>query len=60
MPLAFIGLRPPTGAPLPYSTAELDTLATDCTARKNDASKIEHPIQKSAAAQILSGQLGHQ
>jgi len=57
MPLAFIGLRPPAGASLPYTTAELAPLTNHCTARKEDASKIEHPIQKSAAAQILSGQL---
>jgi exoribonuclease-2 len=46
------------GASLPYSVAELTSLATHCTEQENAASKVERQVRKSAAAQVLSARIG--
>jgi len=46
------------GAPLPYSVPELAALATHCTEREDDATKVERLVRKSAAALLLSGRIG--
>jgi exoribonuclease II len=46
------------GGKLPYSTAELTSLATHCTEQENAAAKVERQVRKSAAAQLLSGRIG--
>ena len=47
-----------TGAPLPYTIAELAELAKRCTEREDDAIKVERRMRKSAAALLLSGRIG--
>jgi exoribonuclease-2 len=44
--------------PLPYSPAELTSLATHCTTQEDAARKVERQVRKSAAAQFLSGRIG--
>jgi exoribonuclease-2 len=46
------------GTKAPYSTQELDTLATHCTAQEDAATKVERRVRKSAAALLLSSRVG--
>jgi exoribonuclease-2 len=48
------------GRPAPYSIPELTELAGHCTEREADATKVERRVQKSAAALLLSSQIGKQ
>jgi VacB/RNase II family 3'-5' exoribonuclease len=43
----------------PYNATELASLATHCTQQEDAARKVERWLRKSAAAQFLSGQIGH-
>src|SRR5208283_956169 len=46
------------GNQIPYSPAELTSLATHCTEQEDAAKKVERQVRKSAAAQFLSGRIG--
>jgi exoribonuclease-2 len=45
--------------PLPYTHAELTSIATRCTEKEDDATKVERRVRKSAEAMVLSSQIGH-
>jgi exoribonuclease-2 len=45
---------------VPYTVPELTEIATHCTEREADATKVERRVEKSAAALLLAGQIGGQ
>jgi exoribonuclease II len=42
----------------PYSSVDLDSLATHCTEQEDKAKKVERQVRKSAAAQFLGSHIG--
>jgi len=46
------------GQPVPYGREQLETLASHCTQKENDAQKVERLLRKAAAACLLDGQIG--
>ncbi|HEU4688173.1 MAG TPA: RNB domain-containing ribonuclease, partial [Vicinamibacterales bacterium] len=46
------------GRPSPYTTDQLEALATHCTRQEDAAEKVERQIRKSAAALLLSSRIG--
>jgi exoribonuclease-2 len=44
--------------PSPYSTEQLEALATHCTKQEDAAEKVERQMRKSAAALLLSSRIG--
>lgn len=48
------------GQAVPYTAAELESIARHCTEKENDAKKVERHLEKSAAALLLSSMIGHE
>jgi exoribonuclease-2 len=48
------------GQPVPYGREPLETLATHCTRKEDDARKVERLLRKAAAACLLDGQIGRE
>ncbi len=46
--------------PAPYSIPELTDIARHCTEKETDAAKVERKLKKSAAAILLSSQIGRE
>ncbi len=46
------------GRPSPYTADELEVIAARCTAKENDARKVERLVRKMAAAVLLAGRIG--
>jgi exoribonuclease-2 len=46
------------GAPLPYSTEELQEIAAHCTEREDAAAKVERRMRKAAAAVLMAHRIG--
>jgi VacB/RNase II family 3'-5' exoribonuclease len=48
------------GQPAPYGREEMETLASHCTRKEDDAQKVERLLRKAAAACLLGGQIGRE
>jgi VacB/RNase II family 3'-5' exoribonuclease len=46
------------GKPSPYSVAELETIARNCTLREDAARKVERKVRKTASALLLADKVG--
>jgi exoribonuclease-2 len=48
------------GHPSPYSLAELEVIAAQCTKQEDAANKVERQVRKSAAAMVVQSRIGEQ
>ncbi len=47
-----------SGQPIPYSTEQLQQIASHCTLKEDDVKKVERQVEKSANAMLLQSRIG--
>ena len=47
-----------SGHPIPYSTEQLEQIASHCTLKEDDVRKVERQVEKSANAMLLQSRIG--
>ena len=57
--IAFAPASLLAAAPAPYGPDQLTEIAAHCTRQEDNAAKVERQVRKSAAALLLSPQIGH-
>jgi exoribonuclease-2 len=49
-----------SGKSVPYSTEQLEEIATNCTTKEDDVKKVERLVEKSAVAMLMESRIGEE